>query len=205
MKMTERMSLASIQDDPEKLEFCVETLRKGGLVIFPTDTVYGIGARADNKAAIDRIFEVKRRDRERSLPVLLANPEDFEVYGVPNKMALALAQRYWPGPVTIIVPIKGSLAPNLSTTPALGFRCPNHALLRRIIRSLRIPVAGTSANISGEREAHSIGEIPQEMQDACDLVVDGGGLSGENPSTVVDCTHSSPHIVRRGAVDIALT
>lgn len=202
--MGEKYPISEVLENSELLERCVALLHAGALAVFPTDTVYGIGARADHPAAIDRIYELKQRPRSRPLPVLLGSPEDLEAYGCPNPTALALAKRYWPGAVTIVVPIKGGLAPNLSETPAVGFRCPDHAGLRKIIRALKIPLAGTSANRSGEREVHSFHEIDEEMREACDLILDGGILAGVRSSTVIDCTHKVPQILRRGDVDIEI-
>jgi L-threonylcarbamoyladenylate synthase len=202
--MGEKYAISEVIEDNELLDHCVALLHRGGLAIFPTDTVYGIGARADHPAGVDRIYELKKRSRSSPLPVLLGSPEDLDAYGCPNETARALAKKYWPGAVTIVVPVKGGLAPNLSETPAVGFRCPDHAGLRKLIRALKVPLAGTSANRSGEREVHSFHEVDEEMREACDLLLDGGILPGVRSSTVVDCTHKVPQILRRGDVDISV-
>jgi len=200
--MAEQYPIAALRDDEQLLQHCVEILSGGGLAVFPTDTVYGVGVRADRNEGVERLYAIKERPRGLPIPVLLGSPEDLDVYGSANPLAHALARRYWPGAVTIVVPSRGVLASNLSMTSAIGFRCPNHPTLRKLIRAVRVPLAATSANRSGEREAHRLSEVPAEMRELCDLVLEGGILHGASASTVVDCRRSIPKLIRRGEVEI---
>lgn len=200
--MGERYSITAVHEDDRLLAHCAGILSAGGLALFPTDTVYGLGVRADSEPGVARLYSIKDRPRELPMPVLLASLEDLDTYGSPNPLAHALARRYWPGAVTIVVPSKGNLAPNLSLTGSIGFRCPNHPILRKLIRAVRVPLAATSANRSGEREAHRLCEIPPEIQDQCDIILEGGILPGGSPSTVVDCCRCIPKLLRRGETEI---
>ncbi len=171
-------------------------LRRGDLALFPTDTVYGIGCRADCEESVERIYRIKERPRDMAIPVLLAEPDDLTVYGRPGEGALELMHERWPGPLTLVVPSAGILARNLSGSGSLGFRCPDAPILRDLIRRLGVPLAATSANPSGSPAALSPEHLPEDFLAAIDLILDAGTLPRRKPSRVIDCTVSPPRVLR---------
>jgi L-threonylcarbamoyladenylate synthase len=180
----------------------VAVLKSGGVVAYPSDTVYGLGAAASDKQAIDRVFAVKSRDAEKALSLLLADVADL----VPlcDEVPLAarvLAQRYWPGPLTLVLrrsPAYRSAA--LGGGDTVAVRVPNHPFLRELIRALGEPITGTSANRSGRPACRSAQEVQQELGDAVDLIVDGGPSGAAAESTVVSLTGDLPLVLREGAI-----
>jgi len=180
----------------------VTVLRGGGLVAYPSDTVYGLGAAASDERAVARVFAVKGRDAEKAISLLLADAADLAPLcaEVPF-LTRVLAQRYWPGPLTLVVrrsPAYHSAA--LGGGDTLAVRVPDHPFLRELIRALGEPITGTSANRSGRSACRSAQEVERELGDAVDLIIDGGP-SGEGPeSTVVSLTGSLPVVLREGAI-----
>lgn len=181
-----------------------EALR-GGLVVVPTDTVYALAGRAFDEFAVKAIYDVKRRPADRKLPLLVAEPSDLGVYAPDaGECAATLAADHWPGGLTIVVPAGHTIPEWLADERgAVALRCPDHELVRTVVRSLKEPLAATSLNFSGTPAATSISEIPTEILESIDLVVDGGP-SGALVSTVVDCTTERPVVLRQGAIDLKL-
>jgi tRNA threonylcarbamoyl adenosine modification protein (Sua5/YciO/YrdC/YwlC family) len=178
-------------------------LRDGLLAVLPTDTVYGLAARAFDGKAVGRIFEVKRRPRSRKLPLLIAEPSDVDRLGrAITGYARKLARRHWPGPLTLVVSAAADVPSWLvDERGTLALRCPDHALVREVARLLGEPIAATSVNFFGEVEATTPEEISEEILSAVAVVVDEG-QSGGVPSTVVDCTGPEPRLLRRGPVAV---
>ncbi len=180
----------------------IAVLRSGGLVAYPSDTVYGLAAAANDERAVGRIFAVKNRDASKSLSLLLASGGDLEGVGaeVPP-LARVLAERYWPGPLTLVLrrsPAFHSAA--LGGGDTVAVRVPDHRLLRELIRALGQPITGTSANRSGRPACRSAQEVEREVGDAVDLIIDGGPSGGGAESTVVDVTGGPPVVLREGAI-----
>ncbi|MFU8795713.1 MAG: L-threonylcarbamoyladenylate synthase [Dehalococcoidia bacterium] len=184
-----------------EIEHGVEVLRNGGVIAYPTDTVYGLGADAFNTAAVDRIYEIKGRPRERQLPLLIADEEYLPllVEPVPD-MARFLAGRFWPGALTMVFPAAPSLPAHLATGPGIAVRLPDHAACLALIRGLGNPVIGTSANLSGRGPALTAAEVRQQLGSRIDLVIDGGGCRGGRESTVIDVTGRAPLVLREGII-----
>jgi tRNA threonylcarbamoyl adenosine modification protein (Sua5/YciO/YrdC/YwlC family) len=178
----------------------------GRLVVLPTDTVYGIGTRADNAAATARVFEAKGRPRDLELPVLVASREDAERIAAFDHRAAALADRHWPGAMTIVLARAGlSRSWDLGGDPAtIGVRIPDHPLARAVL-SQTGPLAVTSANRSGEPTPGSCEAIVAVFGDAVDVY-----LCQEEPppglaSTVVDLSGDEPRVLRQGSVAFGTT
>ena len=188
--------------DPYALQAAVHVLREGGLVCFPTDTVYGIGAAAGDDAAVRRLFAVKGRPPDKALPLLLAEPGDVSRVAEPTPLGKTLATRFWPGALTIVMrrsPSYRSLA--LAGGDTVALRVPDHELVRRMVRDLGGPVTGTSANRAGAPAPVSAAEVAFQIGEMVDLIVDGGRARGRAESTVVDITRIPPAVLREGGVN----
>lgn len=181
------------------IETACKILEGGGLVAFPTDTVYGLGCLVNNFNAIDKLYRVKERSQNKAIAVLIAEQTDLQglTTGIPP-LAAELAARFWPGALTLVFPKHPSLPENLSPLPTVGIRMPDHAFARNLMR-LTGPLATTSANLSGQNNPVNADEVLAQLDGRIDLLVDGGPVPGGIPSTVVDCTAHIPCVVRVGA------
>jgi len=180
----------------------VDVLRHGGVVAYPSDTVYGLGAAASDARAVERVFVVKDRDAEKALSLLLADAADLAPLcsDVPL-LARVFAQRYWPGPLTLVLRRSPSFeSAALGGGDTVAVRVPDHAFLRELIRALGEPITGTSANRSGRAACRSAQEVEQELGDAVELIMDGGPSAAGRESTVVSLTGSLPLVLREGAI-----
>jgi len=184
-----------------QIERGIEVLKDGGVIAFPTDTVYGLGADAFNAAAVDRIYDIKGRPRDRQFPLLIADMESPAVLagGVPG-MALFLAARFWPGGLTMVLPRAASLPAHLGTGPGIAVRIPDHAVCLALIRGLGKAVIGTSANLSGHRPALTAADVRHQLADKVDCIIDGGRCPCGKESTVVDVTGKALVILREGII-----
>jgi L-threonylcarbamoyladenylate synthase len=187
--------------DPYALKAAVHVLREGGLVCFPTDTVYGIGAAAGDDAAVRRLFAVKGRPPDKPLPLLLAEAGDATRVAEFTSLGKTLASRFWPGALTIVMrksPSYRSLA--LAAGDTVALRVPDHELVRRIVRDLGGPVTGTSANRAGAPAPVSAAEVAFQIGEMVEIIIDGGRSRERAESTVVDITATPPEVLREGAV-----
>lgn len=175
-------------------------LRAGGVVAFPTDTVYGLGALAFDHAAVERIYGVKGRSTEKAIPVLIGEVDDLTQVAVEiPPVAQRLAARFWPGPLTLVLPKHPRLPSAISTTPTVGIRLPDHPVARALLRAAG-PMAVTSANLTGQASPVTAGEVLEQLDGRIPLVLDGGVTPGGIPSTVVDCCGPSPRLLRAGPI-----
>ncbi len=198
--MQTRILLAS---DPQAIQQAIQTLEDGGLVAFPTDTVYGLAARLFDPVEIDRLYAVKDRDDAKAIPVLLSSPDELaQVTAGMNAMASRLAQRFWPGPLTLVVPRHPALPANISNLPTIGVRMPDHPLALALMHRTG-PLAVTSANRSGAENAITAQQVYAQLGGRIELILDGGRTPGGLPSTVVDCTGKEPVILRPGPISAA--
>jgi L-threonylcarbamoyladenylate synthase len=176
----------------------VEVLRAGGLVAFPTDTVYGVGALAFDAEAVESIYAAKDRPVEKAIPVLIADQTDLEkVTASVPPTAVRLAEAFWPGPLTLVVPKHPDLPHAVSATNTVGVRIPDHEAARALLR-LAGPMAVTSANISGGASPSTSAEVMEQLGGRISLILDGGRTPGGRPSTVVDCSGETPRLIRQG-------
>ena len=188
---------------PDAISQALAFLQGGGLVAFPTDTVYGLAARVDDEAAIQRLFIAKGREWNKAIAVLIGDVEQIsQVAQTMNQSALRLAAAFWPGALTIIVPRAENLPTCLSPLPTIGVRIPDHAFARKLLRSSGA-LATTSANLSGGANPLSAQDVVQQLAGRIDLILDGGLVAGGIPSTVVDCTADDIRILRQGAISEA--
>jgi tRNA threonylcarbamoyl adenosine modification protein (Sua5/YciO/YrdC/YwlC family) len=177
-------------------------IEQGGLVVFPTDTVYGVGCDPYNTQAIDAIYDAKGRDRLKAIPLLLSGPEQLAkvTLDVPP-VAQRLARHFWPGALTLVLLRQGGLPAELGGGDTIAVRVPDHAALREFIASCGGLIATTSANLSGEPDALDAIQAAAYLGTKVSLVVDGGATGGSTPSTVIDCVAERPRILRAGALD----
>ncbi len=190
--------------DTEAFAHAVRLLRAGKVIAFPTDTVYGIGANGTSEQAIERLFVVKSRQRDKAIPVLLANASDLSLVAseIPE-VAVVLAERFWPGGLTLVVPAAAHLPAVLTAGgDRVAARVPNHPTTRAIIDALRAPLAATSANISGARDPATAGQVLTQLNGRIPLILDAGPTRGNVPSTVVDVTVDPPVVRRVGIITI---
>jgi L-threonylcarbamoyladenylate synthase len=194
--------------DPQAISQAAALLKQGQLVVFPTDTVYGLAAAVDNAAAIAALYRAKGRADEKGIPVLLSDAAALTLVAreVPP-VARQLADRFWPGPLTLIIPRRRDLPDNLSANDTVAVRLPDHPVARAIIREAGGAVAATSANPSGEPAASDASQARAALGGRVAAIVDGGPVDIGLPSTIVDCTASPPAILRQGplsASDLSL-
>jgi L-threonylcarbamoyladenylate synthase len=186
--------------DPETQMRALAVLRSGGLVAFPTDTVYGVGALAFNAAAVSSIYAAKDRPVEKAIPVLIADPADLEkVSRQVSEPAVRLATHFWPGPLTLVVLKHPDLPEAISATLTVGVRVPDHPVARSLLRAAG-PMAVTSANLSGQPSPSTAREVFTQLGGRIALIIDGGETPGGLPSSVVDCVEAEPIILRAGPV-----
>jgi len=185
----------------EEIKNAVEILKRGGIIAFPTDTVYGLGCNAFDITAVDRIYQVKRRPRHLSLPLLLNNISQLSILTEPiSEFALFLAGRFWPGGLTLVLSKSASLPKHLSSQSTVAVRIPDHTVPMALIQGLGKPIIGTSANINSQPNTLTVDEVNQQLGDNVDLIIDGGKCTGNNESTIVDVTGKVPIILRQGIV-----
>lgn len=189
-------------DQPEAIETAIEILNHGGVVAFPTDTVYGLGAGVQNEPAISRLYAVKGRAATKAIPVLIGKEADLDkIAGEVVHYARRFAISFWPGPLTLVVNRLPDLPRVLSSTSTVGVRMPDHSAALKLLIAAG-PLAVTSANISGSSNAVSAEEVLAQLDGKIPLILDGGSCSGGKPSTVVDCTGAEPRILRQGPISI---
>jgi len=187
-------------DSPLSLPRALEILQLGGLVAFPTDTVYGVGALAFIADAVESIYAAKNRPVEKAIPVLIGDVDDLAKVCVDiPEIALKLAARFWPGPLTLVVPKHPRLPEAVSATATVGVRIPDHPVARVLLR-LAGPMAVSSANLSGQLSPTTAQEVFTQLGGRIALILDGGKTPGGVSSTVVDCVGAEPKVLREGPI-----
>jgi len=172
----------------------------GALVVYPTDTVYGIGCDPFNPDAVDRLKTVKKRGKK-PLPLLVGSLEIAERFGSFPPQAVRLAETYWPGPLTLVVKKKiGFPSSVTSSTGLLGLRVPNHPFLLKLLLLIKTPIIGTSGNISGAPPATTADEAEEYFGSRVDLILDGGKSRTKSPSTVVEASNNRLRLLRKGLI-----
>ena len=192
----------AVQTPAYMLEKAVSALNRGGLVAFPTDTLYALGAHAFMEEAISRVYEAKGRPQDMALPLLLSGPGEIDRVAVDvPQAAWDLAERFWPGAVTMVL----YKAPSVSSTitggrDTVAVRVPSHPLALALMEGVGAPLTGTSANRSGGPDPVTAEVVRQHLGEAVDVVLDEGPCTLAESSTIVDMTAEPPRIVRAGAI-----
>jgi len=200
------LTIAVDRDKPEDapLVLAAEVVQAGGLVVYPTETLYGIGSNALDVRATTRIHQVKQRTDPKPILILVADIES--VSGLARDIlpeALLLMESFWPGPLTLVFSASDRVPSALTRGgTTVGIRVPSSALCQRLIRLAGVPLSSTSANRSGIPSPRSVAEIKESLGAAIDLYLDAGTIPESKPSTVVDVSVSPPCLLREGAVSV---
>ncbi len=194
------LKIDALHPDPQVIQNIVERLREGQVGVLPTETVYGLAALMRVPQAIARIYQIKERDRRKSLGVAISE------FGAVNKLAedvsdaaQELMETFWPGPLTLVFMAREELPGYITGgTGTIGIRMPDHEVTRAVLEGLREPLALTSANMSGEKAAYTVDRLGLQ---GMDFVVNAGETDLRRESTVVDVTQSPPQVLRKGVID----
>lgn len=200
-------SLKIIQVDPfnpsyDQILEAYRIVQNGGVIMFPTQHLYGLGAAALNIKAVDRVFKIKQRPLNKPLLVLIHQQKDLTklVEKIPST-AVRIMECFWPGALTIVFEAKNVLPKNLTAgTGRIGVRMPQHPVALALAKALKSPITATSANITGDSGCSQVSDVDPLIADKLDLILDAGPLKGGIGSTVVDVTSDFPKILREGAI-----
>ena len=196
------MLIDPFNPQPELILKAADSIKKGGIVLFPTRCLYGLGADAFNPEAVDRIFRIKQRPYNKPISLLIKNTTDLHILvkHIPST-AKCIMDNFWPGQITIIFEAKSTISHNLTAgTGKIGIRLPEHPVAFSLVKEVNSPITGTSANISGQAGCSAISDLDVQIADKIDIMLDAGPLKGGAGSTVIDVTTSFPTILREGYV-----
>ena len=190
--------------DEQALLAAAEAVLRGGVIAFPTDTLYGLGCSLFDVAAVEMVARLKRRDP--SLAVISLIPDPRQVYGLALEVSPAaerLVERHWPGPLSLIFKAAPIVPPRVrGAGGTVALRCPKDTLCQRLLDRIGGPVVASSANLSGQPPAETAEQVVRIFGNQLDLVIDGGPRKGGMPSTLVDVSSARPRLLRRGALDV---
>jgi len=195
-----RVALSRASSEP--LLPALEAMKAGGVVAYPTETFYGLGVDAFNENAIEKIYAIKKRDFSQPLSVLIPHREALAEYAedIPES-TWKLIDRFWPGPLTLVVSAASCIPPLLcSRTNRIAVRISSHPIAQALTEGIGSPITATSANISGATSPTTPEEVRGQLGNTVDLIIDGGQTAGDKPSTIVDVTQHPPQLMRAGAI-----
>ncbi len=176
----------------------VEAYQNGRIIAFPTDTVYGLGCNPLNKDSVSRIYDLKKRSGEKKFPILGFSKKDLEKIVEFNPKAEKISERFWPGQVTLLLPIRKELSKQIENNGKLAVRVPNNECVLSILKQCKL-IVGTSANISGEKSISDPNECKMRLP-KIDILVDGGRIKSFGESTIIDFVDNEIKIIRKGSV-----
>ena len=182
--------------DRDLIGEAIEIMAGGGVILYPTDTVYGLGANIFNNDAVERIYEIKKRDQSKPLSVLVQNTESLELIADLNRSSREIINKWLPGPFTFILNKKNVVSPYVSASSKVGVRIPDYKIARAL--ASLFPITTTSANLTNECTLSNPQDILHQIGNDIDLVIDVGDLGDAKPSTVIDLSSSKPTLVRNG-------
>lgn len=182
--------------DMDLIGEAIEIMAGGGVILYPTDTVYGLGANIFNNDAVERIYEIKKRDQSKPLSVLVQNTESLELIADLNRSTREIINKWLPGPFTFILNKKNVVSPYVSASSKVGVRIPDYKIARAL--ASLFPITTTSANLTNECTLSNPQDILKQIGNDIDLVIDVGDLGAAKPSTVIDLSSSKPTLVRNG-------
>jgi L-threonylcarbamoyladenylate synthase len=196
--MTENLS----PDVLQQIATAAAILRDGGIVAFPTDTIYGLGANIDNIKAVEKVFAVKKRPVSMALPILIDNIDQLsELVLEQNSYSRRLMNKFWPGGLTILFRKAHKFNnPAIAGGDKVGIRLPDHPVIRKLIRELGRPIIGTSANLHSGQITLTAAEVISALDGKVDFIIDAGRCPGGKESTIVDVTTGFPTLIRHGII-----
>jgi L-threonylcarbamoyladenylate synthase len=195
--------LLILKATPDNIHKAARAMKKGGLVIYPTDTVYGLGCDPFNIKAVEKLFKVKGERKSKPLPILASEMKAVERIAHMNEDAKKIANKYWPGPLTLVVPKKPAL-PSIVTCnlESVGVRIPNHKVALQLITLCGGLIVGTSANKTGEKPPKTAQEAASQLGERVDIILDGGRAPLSQESSIVDLTSKTPKMIREGPIKL---
>lgn len=187
-------------ENPEisKLKKTIEILEQGGVIVYPTDTIYGLGCDIFQKKAIEKIYKLKKREKQKSLSIICQDIKQISEYAYISDQAFKLLKNYLPGPFTFILKAKSKMPSSfLAKNKTVGIRIPDNNICLELVKKLEHPIITTSLNISGQLPLTNPNQLDKETANKIDIIIDSGDLTNE-ASTVVDLTGPEPEILRQG-------
>ena len=199
--LTELIKIEDINAQEKDLLRAADILRRGGLVVFPTETVYGLGGNGLDADAARKIYAAKGRPSDNPLIIHIADPEDAARYAIPNNTYRRLAKAFMPGPLTVILPKRDNIPATVTGgLDTVAVRCPSHPVARRLIELSEIPIAAPSANLSGKPSPTSAAHVAQDMDGRVDMILDGGDCEIGLESTIVKLDGDHVTLLRPGGI-----
>jgi len=186
-----------LKANDESLKEAVKVLRSGGVIIYPTDTLYGLGADATSNKAKKKIYKIKGRDFRKPFSICVADLKHAKNFVMFDELSLRVAKKFLPGPLTLVIPQKKEMK-YVSKEGKIAVRIPDNYFTLKLLKKFGKPITATSANLSGGKDPVKISDINNKMKSQCDLIIDGGKCKFKKPSTVFDV--ESKKILREGAV-----
>lgn len=198
----EIVKINSEEDFLPAIQKAIAVLRLGGAIVYPTDTLYALGANAMEPQSVERVFKIKNREREKPLPIAVRNINWAKELSFIYKKEERFLNKVWPGTMTVILP-KRNVVPDILTAgkPSVAMRIPKHDFVERLLARFGYPITSTSANVSGQAPSRKISDIIRLFEKAeyqPSLIIDSGDLPESEPSTIVDLIGSQPKILRVG-------
>jgi L-threonylcarbamoyladenylate synthase len=191
----------------DNIDKAVDILNQGGIIIFPTDTAFGIGCRIDRKDSIEKLFQIRKRPTSKATPILVNSLEMVKnyVYNIPKDVEEELMNKYWPGALTIVLKANKEKVPSFVRGEGenVGLRMPNNKTVLEIISKINVPLLGPSANFHGENTPYEFKDLDKDLIKLVDFVLDGECIV-KNASTVIDCTKKPWEILRNGAIEVKI-
>jgi L-threonylcarbamoyladenylate synthase len=204
--MPEILKIDPLYPEPSLIEKATGILKRGGVIAYPTETFYGLGADAANEKAIEKIYAIKGREDKKPISIIIGSAHDVDIFAVNiSESSRKLMGRFWPGGLTLVFEASRTIPKILTAeTGTIGIRFSSHAIAAHLARNLPGALSATSANISGEKECASADEVIESLGDTIDALIDGGITPGGSGSTIVDVSMEPPVILREGIIPSSL-
>ncbi len=194
----------SANNREEVIQRAVSILVGGGIIAYPTETTYGLGARYDEGTALKKLYDLKRRPHEKAMPIIIGSVDQLSLLAVDvNDKAADLISRFWPGPLTLVLCARNGLNDYITSEQKVAVRIPGESFALQLVRAAGVPITATSANISGRPPAINAEMVAGYFAAGLDLIIDGGKSQTALPSTIVDVTGKTPIVLREGALSIS--
>ena len=204
--MPEILKIDPLYPEPSLIEKATGIMKRGGVIAYPTETFYGLGADATNERAIEKIYTIKGRENRKPLSIIIGSAHDIDIFAVNiSEGSRKLMERFWPGGLTLVFDASPAI-PKILTTErgTIGIRYSSHAIAADLARNLPGALTATSANISGEKESTSASEVIDTLGERIDAIIDGGTTPGGSGSTIIDVSMEPPVILREGIIPSSL-